>query len=77
MKSILVVSSQSDTLPAVQARLKSDYLVEDASTREEALFMMNKKIYDLVFVDVDLLFGQKEAEGHEQVGLQAFFNTPA
>lgn len=77
MKSILVVSRQPDTLRAVQARLKSGYLVEDASTKEEALFMMNKKIYDMVFVDVDLLLGQKEAQGHERAGLQAFLNTPA
>lgn len=74
MKSILVVSSQSDTILAIQACLKSNYLIEEASTREEALFMMSKKIFDMVFVDADLLFRQMESDGDQQVGLQAFLN---
>jgi len=74
MRNILVVSSQADTFPVIRACLEPGYLVEDASTSEEALFMTNKKIYDVIFFDVNLL-GGKETEGDRLAGLRAFWNS--
>ena len=40
MRSILVVSDQPDPFRAIQACFVSDYVVESASTKEEALAMV-------------------------------------
>jgi len=55
MKSVLLVSQNRDTLPAVESNLKGTSSIYLCRDRESALRTLQEKRYDTVFIDVELI----------------------
>ena len=55
MKSVLVTSIKHDTFHAIQACFPSDYTIDLALTINQATGVLQKKRYDLIFIDIEIL----------------------
>jgi DNA-binding NtrC family response regulator len=56
MKSLIIISSTADTIETIDAVLSSEFQISITSRIEEALLLLQKKYYDIAFVDVELIF---------------------
>jgi DNA-binding NtrC family response regulator len=54
MKSILVVSSKSEIFQTIRLALQADFIVESKAGIESALELLQKKRFDLIYIDLDL-----------------------
>jgi DNA-binding NtrC family response regulator len=64
MKSILVVSNEEETYPLIASTYKSGFTVAKAANRTEALELLQKRRFDLVFIDLDVLNNQDSEENY-------------
>ncbi len=73
MKSILVVSKHPDAFRVIDSCFGSEYEVDSAINRDEALSMVAKKPYALIFIDVELLRHTEVAHKHK-VAMEMFWS---
>ncbi|MGB5750264.1 MAG: sigma-54 dependent transcriptional regulator [Desulfobacterales bacterium] len=71
MKSILVVSSDKEAYRLIFSTFKPGYTVEKTSNKTAALELLNKKRFDLVFMDLSVLNGDASDDSHREA-LMAF-----
>ncbi len=64
MKSILVICGETAVFSAIDACLHSEYRLEHAETKADALTLLKGKTFDLIFVDVVLLRGEGGGNGN-------------
>jgi len=64
MKSILVISSEKGVFDAIYACLHSEYRIQHAETKADALALLREKTIDLIFIDVVLLRGDGIGNGN-------------
>jgi DNA-binding NtrC family response regulator len=70
MKLILVTTTEKQAVQTIRSCFKSDYRVDNAATKHQALELLSKKRYDLMFIELDILLADasgknyKEALGH-------------
>jgi len=56
MRSILVTTSDQKLLPTIRSCFPSGFRVDRASTKHQAVELVLKRRYDLIFIELDLLF---------------------
>jgi DNA-binding NtrC family response regulator len=77
MKSILVIAKDPDTCHTINQCLRGDYKVEIAPALEAGLDNPRKKRFEFVFVDLDLLSGNRLTNGFSdyKTALQPFWQN--
>jgi len=71
MKSMLIVSQDQNISNTIHNTL-SEYTIETVGNKSEALFRLEKKRFDFVFIDVDLLSSEPSEKGFN-TNLQRFW----
>ena len=66
MKSILVVSSETETYPLIASTYKSVFTVDKTANKTAALELLRKKRCDLIFIDLDVLNNQDAGESYKE-----------
>ena len=66
MKSILVVTNESEAYPLIASTYKSGFTVERAANRTAALELLQKRRFDLIFIDLDVLNNQDSGENYKE-----------
>ncbi len=74
MRNILVVTTDSEVLHAMAECFVPESWVEQASEREEARGLLKRLSYDLVFIDLDILWDPNRT-GSATEALQAFWQV--
>jgi len=65
MKSILVVSNEEETYPLIASTYKAGFTVEKTANKTAALERLQKRRFDLVFIDLDVLNNQDSEENYK------------
>jgi DNA-binding NtrC family response regulator len=55
MKSVMIVSEESDVFQTIHSCFRSSQRVDRASDKKDALDLLQKRRYDLIFIDLDIL----------------------
>jgi DNA-binding NtrC family response regulator len=66
MKSILVTTSEQKLFRTVRSCFPSDYRVESATTKQQALDLLSKKRFDLVFIELGILTASVSDENYKE-----------
>ena len=66
MKSILVVTNESEAYPLIASTYKSGFTVERAANRTATLELLQKRRFDLIFIDLDVLKDQDSGENYKE-----------
>jgi len=74
MKSMLVVSADKKTAQTIRNATSSGYAVESANDKNEALVLLDKKRFDFIFIDADLLSVEPNEKEYRKV-LQQFWQA--
>ncbi len=72
MKSILVTTSEQKLFHTIRSCFPSGYRVDRASTKHQAVELLPKKRYDLIFIDLDILFKEVPDENYKEA-MQPFW----
>ncbi|MEE4264886.1 MAG: sigma-54 dependent transcriptional regulator [Desulfobacteraceae bacterium] len=72
MKSILVVTREEEAYPLIASTYKSGFTVERASSRAASLDLLQKRRFDLIFIDLDVLNNQ-DSGGNYNESLNPFW----
>ena len=72
MKSILVTTTEQQSIQTIHACFQSDCRVVSASTKQEALSLLSKKRFDLMFIEIDILLAEVTDESYKEA-LQSFW----
>ena len=73
MKSVLVTSARKDAFRIINSCLRKGHRIENASTKDIALNLLQKNLYDLIFIDLDMLLKDISNENYKEA-LQQFWN---
>jgi len=73
MRSVLVTSARKDTFHTISSCLRKGHRIENASTKDIALNFLQKNLYDLIFIDLDILLKDISNENYKEA-LQLFWN---
>ena len=73
MRSALVTSTRKDTSSAISSCLSKVYKTESANTKDAALHLLQENLYDLIFIDLDILIKNIPNENYLEA-LQQFWN---
>ncbi len=73
MKSLLIAAGETDVVRRVHAILSGEYRVDSAAGKAAAMEMLDRKRYDLVFVDMDVLFDGIAPEAGAREALRPFW----
>ena len=73
MRSVLVTSTRKDAFGAISSCLRRGYRIENASTKDIALDLLQKNLYDLIFIDLDILLKDITNNNYKHA-LQQFWN---
>jgi len=65
MKSILVISNEEETYPLIASTYKSGFTVEKTANKTAALELLQKRRFDLIFIDLDVLNNQDSEENYK------------
>ena len=71
MKSVLVTTTEQQTIRTIQSCFLSGYRVDSTSTKQQALNMLSERRYDLVFIELELLLAEVPDENYRE-SLQPF-----
>jgi len=72
MKLILVTTTEQQIFQTIRSCFKSDYRVDNTATKQQALDLLSKKRYDLVFIELDILLADASDEKYQDA-LQPFW----
>ena len=72
MKSILVATTEQQTVQTIRSCFQSDCRVVSASTNQLALDLLSKKRFDLAFIELDILLAEVIDESYKEA-LQSFW----
>jgi DNA-binding NtrC family response regulator len=72
MESILVISGEKDIFQTFFSNLSPKYKTAYASDKQSALSMLQKKRYDFVFIDLEILVEPKEGDQYKEA-MQPFW----
>lgn len=72
MKSILVTTTEQQTLQTIASCFQSDYRVVSAFTKRQALDLLSKKRFDLLFIELGILLAEVTDESYTEA-LQPFW----
>ncbi|NNK84510.1 MAG: sigma-54-dependent Fis family transcriptional regulator, partial [Desulfobacterales bacterium] len=72
MKSVLVTSNKQGTFRAIQSCFPADYTIDMALTVDQATGVLQKKRYDLIFIDIEIL-NQNVSGFDYKAGLRPFW----
>ena len=65
MKLILVTTEEKQIVQTIRSCFKSDYRVDSTATKQQALDLLSKKRYDLVFIELDILLADVSDEKYK------------
>ena len=71
MKSILVTTTERQTIQTIRSCFPSDYRVDSTASKQQALGVLSEKRYDLVFIELELLLAAVPDENYKEA-LQPF-----
>ena len=74
MKSILVVTTEQQTVKTIQSCFQSDYRVNSVTSKHRVLDLLSKKRYDLMFIELDILLADVADESYKEA-LQPFWKV--
>ncbi len=72
MKSILIATSDQKLLSTIRSCFPSGYRVDRASTKYQAIELVLKRRYDLIFIELDILFEKVPDENYNEA-MQPFW----
>jgi DNA-binding NtrC family response regulator len=72
MKSILVATSEQKLFHTIRSCFPSDYRVDPVSTKRQAVELLPKRHYDLIFIDLDMLLEKIPDENYKEA-MQPFW----
>jgi DNA-binding NtrC family response regulator len=72
MKSILVTTTEQQTIQTIRSCFPSDFRVDHAASKQQALGVLSEKRYDLVFIELELLLAAVTNENYKE-SLQPFW----
>jgi DNA-binding NtrC family response regulator len=72
MRSVLVTSIKQEAFRAIQSCFPSDYVIDRALTLNQAIEVLQKKRYDLIFIDIDFLCKKVDGLNYKKA-LQPFW----
>ena len=72
MRLILVTTTEKQIVQTIRSCFKSDYRVDNTTTKHQALDLLSKKRYDLVFIELDILLADASDENYKE-SLQPFW----
>ena len=72
MKSILVTTTEQQTVQTIRSCFQSDCRVISAFTKRQALDLLSKKSFDLLFIELDILMAEMTNESYKEA-LQSFW----
>lgn len=72
MKSILVTTSEQKLFHTIRSCFPSDYRLDRAPTKHQAVELLPKRRYDLIFIDLDILFEEVSDENYQEA-MQPFW----
>ena len=73
MRSVLVTSARKDAIGSISSCLNKGYRIENATTRTSALRLIQKNLYDLIFIDLNTLLKDISNDNYKEA-LQQFWN---
>lgn len=73
MKSFLVVSKEQEVLRVIRSCFSADHSIGSADGKESALERLNRKRYDVIFIDIEILRGSSPGGGYNE-SLQKFWH---
>ena len=73
MKSILVTTTEQQTFQTIRSCFPSEYRMDSAASKQQALEVLSKKRYDLVFIELELLLAAMPDENYKEA-LQPFWS---
>jgi DNA-binding NtrC family response regulator len=73
MRSVLVTSTRKDTFGEIRSCLGKAYRIESANTKDAALKLLQENLFDLIFIDLDILIKNISNENYLEA-LQQFWN---
>ena len=73
MRSVLVTSARKDAFGTISSCLRKGYRIENASTKDIAIILLQKKRYDLIFIDLEILLKDISSENYKRA-LQQFWS---
>ncbi|QTA82594.1 Two component system response regulator, sigma factor 54 interaction domain-containing [Desulfonema limicola] len=71
MNSVLVISAVSDAAGVIRSALHSDFNIKHANDKEEALDILKKKRYDIIFIDI-VFFSKHFSDKTLKEGIRPF-----
>lgn len=71
MKSILVATNEPKLLQTLRSCFPSDHVLQQASSKNQAVELLSKRRYDLIFIDIDILLEEIPDENYKEA-LQPF-----
>ncbi|NNL42851.1 MAG: response regulator, partial [Desulfobacterales bacterium] len=72
MKSVLVAANKQETFRAIQSCFPTDYTVVTTLTLDQVTNALQKKRYDLIFIDIEII-NQNVSEFNYKSGLRPFW----
>ncbi|MGD2185871.1 MAG: sigma-54 dependent transcriptional regulator [Desulfobacterales bacterium] len=72
MKSILVTTTEQSTVQTIRSCFQADYRVVSAVRKQQALDLLAKKRFDLLFIELDILLADVKGESYKEA-LQSFW----
>ncbi len=73
MKSVLISSKNQPACDVIRASMATDYRIEVVSDKDIALKVLQKKRYDFIFIDLEML-SQKTQDNGYRAALQPFWH---
>jgi DNA-binding NtrC family response regulator len=72
MNSILITTTEQEIVQTIRSCFQTDYRVISASSKQQALDLLSKKRFDLVFIELDILLADVSDENYKEA-LQPFW----
>jgi DNA-binding NtrC family response regulator len=72
MNSILITTTEQEIVQTIRSCFQTDYRVISASSKQQALDLLSKKRFDLVFIELDILLTNVSDENYKEA-LQPFW----
>jgi len=77
MRSVLVTSERKDAFRTISSCLSKGYRIENASTKDIAIILLQKKRYDLIFIDLEILLKDVSSENYKRALKQFWSQYPS
>lgn len=76
MKSILATTAEQQTVQAIRSCFQSDYRIVSVSNKQQALDLLSKKRFDLMFIELDILLADVTDDNYKKALHSFWLSNP-